>query len=152
MKAILEIMQERQSARGSFDPNRAIAKSDLEEILEAARWAPTAHNMQNFEIIVVDDKSQLEAISRIRSAISETFLRENYKQMSFSEDDLRRRKAGVLASMFPPSWRSLDTIPSASEATAHSFWGLFGSKRRCCSSSLTTQQRGRRHRRGTSSA
>ncbi len=27
-----------------------------------ARWAPTAHNMQNFEVIVVDDNEVLEII------------------------------------------------------------------------------------------
>jgi nitroreductase len=79
MNEFLKIIQERHSARVAFDPNHQIAKQDLEQILEAARWAPTAHNMQNFEIVVVDDKKQLEAIGKIRSQVSETFLRENYQ-------------------------------------------------------------------------
>ena len=45
-----------------FDLERPIAKEQLADILEAARWSPTAHNMQNFEIIVVDDRKILEAI------------------------------------------------------------------------------------------
>lgn len=123
MNEFLKIIQERHSARVAFDPNHQIAKQDLEQILEAARWAPTAHNMQNFEIVVVDDKKQLEAIGKIRSQVSETFLRENYQQMSFSEQELLTKKVGVLASMFPPSWRKPDAKPDTSDATMHSFLG-----------------------------
>jgi nitroreductase len=124
MRDILNIIQKRQSARGPFDPSRPIAKQDLEQILEAARWAPTAHNMQNFEIIVVDDRKQLEAIGKIRSEVSETFLRENFLQMSFSLDELRQKKVGVLASMFPPSWRQPHTKPgAAADAMSHAFLG-----------------------------
>ena len=93
MSGLLEIIQERHSARVAFDPNRRSQRQDLEQILEAARWAPTAHNMQNFEIIVIDNKKQLEAIGKIRSQVSETFLRENYQQMSFSEQELRTEES-----------------------------------------------------------
>jgi nitroreductase len=80
----------------------------MEKILEAARWAPTAHNMQNFEIVVVDDKNILAAISEIRTAPDLTFIKENYPQLSFTEDELRRRKVGVLGTMFPKSWQRPD--------------------------------------------
>jgi len=56
MQDILKLIQTRHSARMPFDPDRPVAKSDLQQILEAGRWAPTAHNMQNYEILVVDDK------------------------------------------------------------------------------------------------
>ena len=56
MKDILKLIQERQSARGFFDPKRPITKEDLRQILEVVRWTPTAHNMQNFEFLVVDDR------------------------------------------------------------------------------------------------
>ena len=68
----------------------------MEKILEAARWAPAAHNMQNFEIVVVDDKKSLAAISGIKRSPNLTFIRENYQQLSFSEDELRRKKVGIL--------------------------------------------------------
>jgi nitroreductase len=103
MRDISEIIRQRRSSRAPFDPQRRIPDRDLGRILEAARWAPTAHNMQNFEVIVVDDETTLAAIGAIRSQPSRTFLRENYRQLSFSEDELRRRKTGLLASMFPPS-------------------------------------------------
>ena len=50
--------------------------------------------MQNFEIIVVDDKKVLDAIGSIKSTVSETFIRENYQQLSFSEEELLKKKLG----------------------------------------------------------
>lgn len=123
MKDILKTIQERQSARVLFDSDRPIAKDDLNQILEAARWAPTAHNMQNFEIIVVDDKKLLESLSNIRHEIDETFIRENYQQLSFSEEELKKKKIGILGTMFPLSWRTPGVKPDPHEERAHSFLG-----------------------------
>jgi PHP family Zn ribbon phosphoesterase len=64
--------------------------------------------MQNFEIIVVDDKKQLEELGNIKSKISEDFLKENYQQLSFSEEELLQKMVGILEIMFPPSWRTPD--------------------------------------------
>ena len=108
MTELLELIQRRRSLRVPFDPERPVAKEQLAAILEAARWSPTAHNMQNFEIVVVDDRQVLEAIASIERPISETFIRENYEQLSFSEDELLKRKTGILGTMFPPSWRRSD--------------------------------------------
>ena len=67
MSEVLKIIKERQSSRVPYDPNRPISKENLKQILEAARWAPTGHNMQNYEIIVIDDKAMLEKIGNIKS-------------------------------------------------------------------------------------
>ena len=104
MSETLKIIQERQSARVPFDQTRPISRENLEKILEAAKWTPTAHNMQNFEIIVVDDEAVLEKIGNIKSRISEEFLRENYEQLSFSREELMEKKTGILGAMFPPEW------------------------------------------------
>jgi nitroreductase len=104
MNEIHRIIQDRQSARVPFEPNRKVSRKDLKEILDAVRWAPTAHNMQNFSIIVVDDREILEMIGNVKSRISEVFLRENYEQLSFSKEELREKKTGILGAMFPPSW------------------------------------------------
>ena len=106
MTDILKLIQQRQSTRVPYDPNRPVAKDDLRQIIEAARWAPTAHNMQNFEIVVVDDKKVLEKIGNIKSQVSEAFIRENYQQLSFSEEELLQKKVGILGTMFPPDWRN----------------------------------------------
>ncbi len=108
MSEILELMQKRRSFRMPFDLGRPVAKEQLAGILEAARWSPTAHNMQNFEIVVVDDRKILEAIGSIERPISEIFVRENYQQLSFSEEELLKKKTGLLATMFPQSWRNPD--------------------------------------------
>jgi nitroreductase len=108
MNDLLKLIEARQSARGPFDPKRSIPRDDLEKILEAARWTPTAHNMQNFEIIVVDDKKLLAAIGGIKSSPDLTFIRENYAQLSFSEKELRQKKVGIMGTMFPKSWQTPD--------------------------------------------
>ncbi len=62
MSEILDIIKERYSSRAAFDQEHLIDKQDMLQILEAACWAPTSHNMQNFEIIVVDNVEQLEKL------------------------------------------------------------------------------------------
>jgi nitroreductase len=101
MRKLIKLIQQRHSMRTLFDPGKPIARTDLASILEAARWAPTAHNMQNFEICVVDERNLIEAISKIHFPLSAAFVRENYEQLSFSEEELKRKKAGLLASTFP---------------------------------------------------
>jgi nitroreductase len=104
MSEILRVIKERQSSRVPFDPNRPVSKENLKQILEAAQWTPTGHNMQNYEIIVIDDKAMLERISNIKSCVLEGFLRDNYEHLSFSEEELKRKKTGILSTGFPPDW------------------------------------------------
>ena len=116
------VIRKRHSERVPFDPERHPGERDLSAILEAARWAPTAHNMQNFEIIIiVDDKATLAAIGRVRGGTSEDFIRENYAQLSFSEEELIRKGTGLLATMFPPSWRDPDGGFEAAADVEHGF-------------------------------
>jgi nitroreductase len=121
MQGILKAMQERQSVRIPFDPERPVAKEDLRQILEAARWAPTAHNMQNFEVLVVDDKELLKKIGNIQSRTSAEFIRENYQQLSFSEEELLKKKVGLLGTMFPPSWKDPARLDEVARESAPSF-------------------------------
>lgn len=123
MVGLSRLIRERASARMRFDRRRRVDEVELQQILEAARWAPTAHNMQNFEIVVVDDRAQLEAIAHVRTAVSETFLRENYAQLSFSEEELARKGTGVLASLFPAAWRAPDAQPDAVVDLEHAVLG-----------------------------
>ena len=118
MSYLLGIIQERQSVRVRFDPNRPVSKEDLNLILEAARWAPTAHNMQNFEVVVINDNAVLEKIGNIKSHISEEFLRENYEQLSFSKEELLKKKTGILGAMFPPAWVDPSKISEVARETA----------------------------------
>jgi nitroreductase len=106
MLEILKLIQDRHSERAPYDVERPIAKQDLKQILEAARWAPTPHNMQNLELIVVDDKKVLETLANIRYPITDTFVLENYQHLSFSEEELARKKVGLLGTHFPPAMRT----------------------------------------------
>lgn len=115
MHEILDVIQKRHSSRVPFDPVRPISNQDLRTILEAGRWAPTAHNMQNFEIVVVDDEKVLKELGSIKRTVSEAFIRENFEQLSFSEEELRRRKVGILGTNFPPSWRTPGVKPNPEE-------------------------------------
>ncbi len=117
MKELLKLIQERQSFRMPFDPKHKVAREDLLQILEAGRWSPTPHNMQNFDIVVVDDEKLLESIGNIKRPVSETFIRENYRQLSFSDEELIKRKTGLLARMFPPSWTNPDSKPGSNYET-----------------------------------
>ena len=101
---VLDLIKRRKSARSTIDSNRLVEPEVLNKILEAATWAPTAHNMQNFEIVVIDDKSILTKFSELKSAVSPVFLQENYRQLSFTEEELKKKKTGILANQFPPDW------------------------------------------------
>jgi len=74
--------------------------------------------MQNFEIVIVDDKMQLEALGKIPAEMSEDFLRENYAQLSFSEAELSIKKTGMLASTFPRAWTNPEAWSPDSDATS----------------------------------
>ena len=113
MTDIIKLIQERHSSRGQFDPKNLIPKDKLKKIIEAARWAPTAHNMQNFDIIVIDDKKVIETLGKIESIISEEFIRENFEQLSISEEELKRKKVGILGNQFPPKWRDASKLDEA---------------------------------------
>ena len=108
MSETLKLVKQRMSFRMPFDPERPVPEEQLADVLEAARWSPTAHNMQNFEIVVVDDRAILGAIENMERPLSETFVRENYQQLSFSEEELLRRGTGMLATMFPGPWQNPD--------------------------------------------
>ncbi len=77
--------------------------------------------MQNFEIVIVDNKAVLEEIGAIKSTISDTFIQENYQQLSFSEEELLQKKVGLLGTMFPPSWRTPGVKPVMDESRSRSF-------------------------------
>ncbi|GGH27199.1 NAD(P)H-dependent oxidoreductase [Sphingobacterium alkalisoli] len=43
-------------ATKAYDPNRKVSETDLNKILEAARLAPTSSGLQQFRVIVVENK------------------------------------------------------------------------------------------------
>lgn len=118
MNQMLKAMKNRLSARGPFDLHRPVSQEDVQQIVEAARWAPTAHNMQNFEIIVVDDKDLLKKLADLKSPVSQAFIRENHALLSFSAEELKQRKVGILGTWFPRFMRDLSVKPKPEELTS----------------------------------
>lgn len=106
MREVLKVIKERQTTRSPYVTGRTITKQDLRYILEAARWAPTPHNMQNFEIVVVNDKRILETIGSIKFVTSDSFIKENYEKLCFSEEELIRKKTGIMGATFPLAMRT----------------------------------------------
>jgi len=99
MSVIFRIIKERRSERVTYDLKRPVAKQDLMKILEAARWAPSPHNMQNFEIIIVDDKNLLKSIQDGYQRPSDSFhkrlQRSGHDAYASSEEELLRKKYGI---------------------------------------------------------
>jgi len=106
MNEVLRLMRQRQSDRLPFNQARRVPEQELRLILDAGRWAPTAHNMQNYHVVIVDDRIILSAIEAVNRPISETFIKENEQQLSSSEEELIQKKVGLLAALFPPSLRA----------------------------------------------
>lgn len=100
------LIETRHSSRLPFDPAWRVKEHELVRIVEAARWAPTAHNMQNFRIIVVDDPDTLDELGRFRAPVSPAFIAENHRLLSWSVEELEQRGVGLLATSFPSSWTS----------------------------------------------
>ena len=117
MDNLLKIIQERHSTRALFDPHKQVPEGDIKKIVEAGRWAPTAHNMQNFEIIVIDDRNVLEKLGSIPTYPSPEFIRENYDQLSMTEEELLQKKVGILGMQFPPAWRDKTKLEAAMNDT-----------------------------------
>jgi nitroreductase len=109
------LMCTRHSARAPFDPQWHVTPRELAYLIEAARWSPTAHNMQNFQLVVVEDVRVLQELGRIVAPVTPLFIAENYRQLSWTEDELVARQTGLLGTKFPSSWRTDDPF----KAPAH---------------------------------
>jgi len=93
-----------------------VAGKNLRRILESARWAPTAHNVQNHEIIVVDHPELRAAVRKLERPVPAVLVRENYEQLSFLEEELLLKKTGPLATSFPPALRRPEIDDTDDEA------------------------------------
>ena len=63
MENLLKLLRIRRSIR-QFQ-NKNIAKSDLEKIVDSARFAPTARNVQPWEFAVITDKDRLKELASL---------------------------------------------------------------------------------------
>ncbi len=68
-QAALEMMRSRRSIRSFTD--RKPSRTDIDRLIEAARWAPSNHNRQGWKFIVFEDRQELRALAeKIRISLS----------------------------------------------------------------------------------
>lgn len=60
---IIKVLKNRRSVRLFLD--KPIAKADLESLIDVARFAPTARNVQPWEFVIVTDKKVLTKIAHL---------------------------------------------------------------------------------------
>ena len=95
-----ELVKFRRSSRWTFSTKKQIPDEDLNKILEAARWAPTPHNRQPYEIIVVKNKEIMKELSEIgfRLSIDEI---DGHEYWTFSKEELETKGIGVQEDVLP---------------------------------------------------
>lgn len=70
---VFKAIKKRRSIR-RFDPNKEITEKQVEKLLEAARWAPSAGNLQSWFFAVVQDKRVKEKLAE--AALGQDFIAE----------------------------------------------------------------------------
>jgi len=68
---LLELLRSRRSQRAFRD--RPVAREDIDKVLEATRFAPSEHNAQDTEIIVIQDKTLIQKITALTSEYYQRF-------------------------------------------------------------------------------
>jgi len=58
---VFEAIKKRRSIR-KFDPTKEVTDEQIEKLLEAARWAPSAGNLQSWFFVVVQDQKTKEQL------------------------------------------------------------------------------------------
>ena len=98
---VFDAITQRRSHRGTFQ-NRAIDATDLEKLIEAARWTPSPFNVQPWELVIVQEAAGKEALAEVTArAIVEQFkdpkfLDDNSRWMRLTASDLKKFGDGVL--------------------------------------------------------
>jgi nitroreductase len=64
MNEIMDVIRGRHTDRSPFAPGWRVPDEALATLLEAVRWAPTAHNMQNFDIVIGFPRERIVAAAR----------------------------------------------------------------------------------------
>lgn len=108
--------------RGRFE-ERKVEEDIILQLLEAARWAPSGHNSQPWEFIVIDDRCIIEDLAKIsldafnhvqkkRNDLKEWI--ENWTRwLRWSETELKDKGDGVyMARMSKAAWTEMKNIES----------------------------------------
>lgn len=98
---LIEAIVNRRSHRGEFQ-DTPIEESDLNQLIEAARWAPSPFNVQPWEVLIIQEsKGKMALADLTEQAITEQFrdihfLDDNSRWMCTTEHEWHARGDGVL--------------------------------------------------------
>ena len=98
---VFEAMLQRRSHRGKFQ-DRAIDTGDLNQLIEAARWAPSPFNVQPWELVIIQETEGKVALADVteRAVVEQfkdaKFLDDNSRWMRLTAADLEKLRDGVL--------------------------------------------------------
>ena len=98
---LFEVITKRRTHRSEFS-DRPVSESDLAQLIESARWAPSPFNVQPWHLVVVRNRVQKKAIADLTArAITEQFedsqfLDDNGRWMRTSIEEWERLQDGVL--------------------------------------------------------
>ena len=98
---LFEVITKRRTHRSEFSA-RPISESDLAQLIESARWAPSPFNVQPWHLVVVRDRVQKKSIADLTTrAIKEQFedpqfLDDNGRWMRTSIEEWEQLQDGVL--------------------------------------------------------
>lgn len=70
---VFEAIKKRRSIR-KFDPSKEVTDEQIEKLLEAARWAPSAGNLQSWFFVVVKDQKIKNQLAK--AALNQDFIAE----------------------------------------------------------------------------
>ncbi len=114
-----ELVKFRRSSRWLFS-RKTIPDEVMRKILEAARWTPTPHNCQPFELILVKDKAVIKQISEVGFRLDKKAVDGHFYWTRFSRKELEEAKDGVLVDVLPKFVLDLKDNPALIDDAA--FW------------------------------
>ena len=96
MNEVLKVLKERRSIR-AFRPE-PLKKEDLDAIVEAGLYAPSAKNLQSTKLVVVRDAAVLARLERlgVRADVGQVFTSDQFYNDN-PEANATYRKFGILA-------------------------------------------------------
>jgi len=100
---LLTAIHQRRRHRGDFE-SKPISQEHLDQLIEAARWAPSPFNVQPWKLLIVADPESKSVIADLtQSAIIEQFkdarfLDDNSRWIRLSEEEWMDEKDGILLS------------------------------------------------------
>jgi nitroreductase len=123
--------------RGKLDA-RKLEEGHLRRILEAALWAPSGHNSQPWEFVIVDDPELIQRIAEITTELFDAFLANSphlmrwvsnfHRWLRWSREELESHGDGIYFQRQPRSvWEELDGLKEEA-AIRDRLIALFGSR------------------------